>query len=507
MATQASPDRDAFSLDPASPQDWSEFRTLAHRMVDDMLDHLGALRDQPVWQTMPDEVRDSFTTSAPRAGAGEQAVYEQFVQNILPYSNGNRHPRFWGWVQGQGTPLGMMADMLAAGMNSNIAGFDQAGALAEEQVHAWLAEAFGMPATTSGVLCSSGTMGNVLGLIVARHAKAVQAGIDYRKQGAGALPRMTFYGSRETHGWARKAANVLGMGTDSYRTVGVDEEYRMKLDELAAAVAEDRARGERPFCVIGTAGTVNTGATDDLRALAEFCWREKMWFHVDGAFGAFAALSPRLRHALAGMEQADSLACDLHKWMSVNYDSAALLVRDRELHRAAFAASEAYLAPATRGVIAGGLTFADRGIDLSRSFKALKAWMMIKAYGLDAFARIVEKNVEQCRYLAELIEAHPKLELLAPVPLNLVVFRYVGGERLSDANLDDLNQELLLRLHESGIAVPSGTLIDGKYAIRVANCNHRSRREDFDMLVQTVVQIGREIITGRAAPAAAAGIG
>ena len=507
MATPESPPQnDKGSLDPPSAEAWNEFRTLAHRMVDEMLDHLANLRDQPVWKAMPPQVRSSFTTAAPRDGEGERAAYEQFVRNVLPYSNGNRHPRFWGWVQGQGTPLGMMADMLAAGMNANIAGFDQAGALAEEQLHAWLAEAFGMPATTSGVLVSSGTMGNVLAIIVARHAKAVEAGIDFRRQGASALPRMTFYGSRETHGWARKAANVLGMGTDSYRTVGVDGEYRMKLDELAAAVSADRARGEVPFCVIGTAGTVNTGATDDLAALAEFCRREKLWFHVDGAFGAFAALSPNLRHIVKGMEQADSLACDLHKWMSVNYDSAALLVRDRDLHRAAFAASEAYLAPATRGVIAGGLRFADRGIDLSRSFKALKAWMMIKAYGLDAFARIVEKNLEQCHYLARLIEADPELELLAPVPLNLVVFRYVGAGDRSEPRLNDLNQELLLRLHESGIAVPSGTLIDGKYAIRVANCNHRSRQEDFQMLVEAVVRIGREIITGRAASAAGAGI-
>lgn len=468
-------------------------------MVDDMLDHLASLREQPVWQPIPAQVRGTFTEPVPVEGIGDAAVYERFLLNVLPYSNGNRHPRFWGWVQGQGTPLGMMADMLASGMNANIAGFDQAGALMEEQVHAWLAELFGMPPTTSGVLVSSGTMGNVLGLVVARYAKAMQAGVDFRRQGASAAPRMLFYGSVETHGWARKAANVLGMGTDSYRTVGVDSEHRMKLDELAQAVREDRAAGNLPFCVIGTAGTVNVGSTDDLTGLAEFCRRENLWFHVDGAFGAFARLSPKLKHLVEGMEHADSLACDLHKWMSVNYDSAALLVRDREIHRAAFASSEAYLAAAARGVIAGGLRFAERGIDLSRSFKALKAWMMIKSCGIEAFARIVEKNVQQSRYLAQRIGAHGELELLAPVPLNLVCFRYTV-QGFGEPQLNALNQELLLRLHESGLAVPSGTLIGERYAIRVANCNHRTRREDIDLLVELVLRIGRAIALAGPAP-------
>lgn len=484
-----------FTLDPASPQEWRQFRVLAHRMVDDILDQIASLRDQPVWQPMPEQVRQSFSGAAPSEGEGASAVYGKFLRDVLPYANGNRHPRFWGWVQGQGTLTGMMADMLAAGMNANIAGFNQAGTLMEDQVHAWLAQLMGMPPQTSGVLVSSGTMGNVLAIAVARYAKAREAGHDLRARGHHGLPRMTFYGSTETHGWARKAANVLGLGTESYRTVGVDAQYRVRLDELAVAVAADRARGHLPFCAIGTAGTVNTGATDDLKALAEFCRREGLWFHVDGAFGAFARLSKELAHLVEGIEQADSLACDLHKWMSVNYESAALLVRDPEIHRGAFASSESYLAPATRGVIAGGLKFADRGLDLSRGFKALKAWMMIKAHGFEAFARIVEKNVAQARYLASLVDSHPELELLAPVPLNLVCFRY-AAPGAGEERLGPLNQELLLRLHESGIAVPSGTVIGGKYAIRVANCNHRTRRQDIDLLVETVTRLGRDLLGG-----------
>jgi glutamate/tyrosine decarboxylase-like PLP-dependent enzyme len=388
----------------------------------------------------------------------------------------------------------MLADMLAAGINANLAGFDQAPALVEEQCHAWLAELMGMPAGTSGLFVSSGTMANVQALAVARYAKAAELQQrDVRKEGMWAGLPLAFYGSTETHGWAKRAASVLGLGTDAYRTVGVDSDYRMNVDELAERVRKDLRDGWIPFCVIGTAGTVNTGATDDLTALAEFCRREKLWFHVDGAFGAFARLSPKLAGQVAGMEHADSLACDPHKWMSVNYECGVVLVRDAEVHKAAFANTAAYLAPATRGTVAGGLTFADRGIDLSRGFRALKFWMMLKASGVEAFRKVVENNVEQAAYLAGLVERHPELELLAPVPLNLVCFRYVP-EGLAGERLNDVNREILLRLQESGVAVPSGTELAGRYAIRVANCNHRSRREDFEMLVEAVVRIGREVV-------------
>jgi len=482
------------TLDPTTPAEWQALRQLAHRMVDDMFEHLATLRDQPAWQPIPQDVRRALSEPLPASGVGAEAAYEQFLTNILPYTNGNRHPRFWGWVQGQGTPLGMLADMLASGINANLAGFDQAPALVEEQCHAWLAELMGMPRGTSGLFVSSGTMANVQALAVARYAMADGlAGLDVRKDGLRSAPPLLFYGSTQTHGWARRAADLLGLGTDAYRTVGVDRDYRMNLAELAERTAADRAAGAAPFCVIGTAGTVNTGATDDLSALADFCRRESLWFHVDGAFGAFARLSPKLAGQVAGMERADSLACDPHKWMSVNYECGVVLVRDRQIHTAAFTNTAAYLAASARGTVAGGLTFADRGIDLSRGFRALKVWMMMKAGGVEPFARVVEKNVEQAAYLAQLIEASPELELLAPVPLNLVCFRYVRPG-LDGDRLNAINREILLRLQESGLAVPSGTVVDGRYAIRVANCNHRSRREDFDMLAEAVVKIGREIM-------------
>ncbi|MEK6303379.1 MAG: pyridoxal-dependent decarboxylase [Acidobacteriota bacterium] len=460
-------------------------------MLDDMLDHLASLRDQPAWQPMPNRVRESFSSALPLEPIPAEAVYQEFVDNILPFTNGNRHPRFWGWVQGTGTPLAMLADMLASGINPHLAGFNQAPALVEHQVLRWLTELMGMPASSTGVLGSGGTMANIVGLVVARHAKA---SFDVREQGVqgGGHPRLVVYGSSETHGWAQKAVELLGLGNQSLRRIPVDDEYRIDVAKLQAAIAADRRDGHRPFCVIANAGTVNTGAIDDLEACAALCREEDLWFHVDGAFGALARLSPKLAPLVAGIEQADSLAFDLHKWMYLPFEIACTLVRDPKAHRDAFTLAPSYLAETTRGVIAGGLPFAERGLELTRGFKALKVWMSLKAHGVQAFARLIEQNVNQAQYLAELVAADPNLELLAPAPLNIVCFRYARND-LSEAKLNAINQEILLRIQESGLAVPSGTVLSGRYAIRVAITNHRSRRQDFDALVKAVTRIGEDV--------------
>ena len=473
------------------PDDWEEFRGLTHRMVDDVVGYLATLGERPAWQPMPDEVRRSFEGPVPRHGSGEEAVYEAFRRNVLPYPNGNLHPRFWGWVQGNGTPLGMMAEMLAAAMNPHLAGFNQAPARVEHQVLRWLAELMGFPPTASGVLVSGGSMANLLGLAVARHARA---GFDVRREGLqGDRPRLTLYASSEMHGWLQKGVELLGLGDRAYRRIPVDEEYRIDLAALARAVQDDRAAGHRPICVLGTAGTVNTGAVDDLRALAAFCREQDLWFHIDGAFGAWAHLSEELRPLVAGLEAADSLGFDLHKWGYLPFECACVLVRDARAHRAAFALSASYLAEAERGVIAGGLPFAELGLDLTRGFKALKVWMSLKAYGTEKLARLIEQNVRQACYLAELVEADAELELLAPVTLNVVCFRYTAPG-LDQEALDVLNREILLRVQESGVAVPSSTTLEGRFGLRVAITNHRSRREDFDVLVRVVLETGERLL-------------
>jgi aromatic-L-amino-acid/L-tryptophan decarboxylase len=488
------------TLDPTGPAEWSAFRSLAHQMVDDMLDHLSTLDTQPAWRPIPDEVRSRFRAPVPMDGSGPEAAYRDFLDLVLPYPNGNLHPRYWGWVQGNGTPLGMMADMLASGLNPHLAGFNQTPALVEHQVIAWLAELMGLPSASSGLLVTGGSMANVLGLTVARYAALEAAGHDVRERGlqsgsdGRSPPRLACYGSAETHGWARKAVELLGLGNGAFRRIETDAEYRVDLRALERAVAADRAAGVLPCCVIGSAGTVNTGATDDLTALADFCRSERIWLHVDGAFGALLRLSQSLRGMVAGIERADSLAFDLHKWGYLPFECACVLVRNAEVHHATFATTASYLRETERGVIAGGLPFAERGLDLTRSFKALKVWLSFKAHGVRAFGRLIEQNVQQARHLQALVESHPELELLAPVALNVVCFRYAPAA-VDPGVLNALNEEILLRVQETGVAVPSATLLQGRYAIRCANVNHRTRLADFDALVEAVVRIGREVLS------------
>jgi glutamate/tyrosine decarboxylase-like PLP-dependent enzyme len=419
-------------------------------------------------------------------------VYAEFVDCVMPFTNGNLHPRFYGWVQGNGTPLGMMADMLAHGINPHMAGFNQAPARVEARVIRWLVELMGFPAPSSGVLTAGGTMANVLGLAVARNNRA---GFEVKSEGLTKGPPLRVYGSTETHGWAVKGCEFLGLGRGSYREVPVDPDFRLDLQALREVVAADRAAGMRPVCVIGTAGTVNTGATDDLEALAAFCREEDLWFHVDGAFGALARLSQPLRALVRGIEQADSLAFDLHKWMYQPFTVACLMVRDPKAHAEAFSSSAPYLAAQARGVAAGGLPFADLGLDLTREFRALKIWMALKAHGVQEVATLIEQNVMQAGLLERLIHESPDLELLAPVAMNIVCFRFSpSGKGLDNQRLDEVNQEILLQLQERGLAVPSSTLIQGRFALRCCFTNHRTRFGDVRALVGAVLELGREIL-------------
>jgi aromatic-L-amino-acid decarboxylase len=303
------------------------------------------------------------------------------------------------------------------------------------------------------------------------------------------------YASQEIHSSVQKALELLGLGSDAIHRIPVNGSFQIDSGALRAAIAEDRKKGYRPFCVVGAAGTTNTGAFDDLNALADVCTAEDLWFHVDGAFGAWAVLSPNVKDLTAGMERADSLAFDLHKWMYLQYSIGCVLVRHPEEHRRTFKLGADYLdtVEGGRGMAGGGDLdwFTDYDYHLSRGFRSLKAWMSLKEHGLRKYGRLIQQNIDQAQAFARMVEETQKLELSAPVPLNVVCFRYVR-EGLDRAALDAANQHIMVELQEQGIAVVSGTRIHGNFVLHLAHTNHRTRMEDFEVLAREVVRVGDE---------------
>jgi glutamate/tyrosine decarboxylase-like PLP-dependent enzyme len=458
------------SLDP---QDWNRFRQVLHSAADEVVDFLSSVREAPVWQAMPQQPSEPL----PLFGEPEEQILQSLAANMLPYRLGNIHPRFWTRVGGTGTPMGVLADMMASAANTNAAGQDSSGTRLESQVIEWFKEIMGFPSSASGVLTAGASTANLIGLAAARQ----RACPEIRTRGAANQPRLTVYCSEEAHVSIDRAAVMLGIGLDQVRRIPADDQYRIRLDILQDTIAEDRVKGFVPLCVVGTAGTVASGATDDLTSIAELCQRERLWFHIDGAFGALLKISPKLRHIVQGLEQADSLGFDLHKWLHVPYDAGCALVRNADVHRAAFSYEASYLGVTETGPSAAPTRFYELGIDLSRAARGVKVWASLKHFGLERYARSIEQNVEQASYLAGRIEREPALQLAAPVPLNVVCFRFSG------TNDPALHERVTEAVQESGLALISTIALKGETALRVCITNHRTRREDLDLLLEAVL--------------------
>jgi aromatic-L-amino-acid/L-tryptophan decarboxylase len=473
------------TLDPAN---WDEVRAQAHRMLDDVIDHIADIRQQPVWQPIPDRVREYFGSELPRQPSALGDVYREYSEFIAPYATGNVHPGFMGWVHGGGNVVGVLAEMLAAGLNANLGGRDHVPIEVERQIVEWTRAMFGFPQGASGVFVTGTSMANLMAVWVARTAAL---GPDVRQHGVGGEGALlTAYTSKAAHGCISRAMDLAGFGSDALRVLPVDRSHRVDVAKMREQIVRDREIGLRPFLVIGSAGTVDIGAIDDLAALSELCREQELWFHVDGAYGALGVLSPALAPRLAGLENADSVALDFHKWGQVPYDAGFLLVRDSQRHLDAFAAPAAYLRRETRGLAAGSPWPCDLGPDLSRGFKALKTWFTLKAFGTERLGAMIERTCALARYLEAKVLSEPRLELLAPAQLNIVCFRY----RAEDA--DRVNSEIVADIHESGIAAPSTTTLDGKLAIRAAIVNHRTDTIDLDALVAAVLEFGAKRAPG-----------
>jgi glutamate/tyrosine decarboxylase-like PLP-dependent enzyme len=477
----AAPRHDA-SLDPA---DWDGFRATAHAALDRALARLQHVGDGPVWQPTPAEVRKRFTAPMPRGPGDLEAALDDVDALIAPFVVGNIHPRFFGWAQGAGTPVGVIAELIAAALNANCGGRDHIGPVVERQITLWAAEAFGFPAESSGVFVTGASQANFLGLLIARDA-ALSHGV--RAAGLRGEPtQLCAYASAEAHRCVGQAMELAGVGAGFLRQIETDAAGAMRLDRLREAIAGDRAAGLSPFLLVGTAGAVNFGAFDDLDALADIAAAERLWLHVDGAFGALTALSPALRPLTHGLERAHSLAFDFHKWAHAPYDAGFLLVRDAAAHKGAFAAPAVYLSRAPRGLAAGEDWPCDYGPDLSRGFRALKVWLTFQTLGADAIAAAIEANCACARRLAEHVAGSGAFELAAPVPLNIVCFSLAGeaeGAR---------NRELVIRLQERGLAAPSTTRIGGRDVIRAAIFNHRTTLADIDGFFADSLRVAAEL--------------
>jgi aromatic-L-amino-acid decarboxylase len=490
------------TLDPATPAEWDQLRAEAHRILDETLDNLQGLREQAAWQPMPQAIEQALNEApAPQGERSLAAVYAEVASRILPYTSANRHPRAWGWVRGQGTPVAMLADMIASAANAHVGSGHSAPLHVERTVIRWLAEALNMRVPVaaedegqqpSGLLTSGATMANLLGLAVARHARAP---FDVRGEGLAGHPLLRIYCSSETHIWATKAMELLGLGRRALCMLPADAQGRLPLAALRAQVEKDRADGALPLAVIANAGTVNTGAFDDFESIRAICDELELWMHVDGAFGALLKLAPTYRSLVAGMEKADSIAFDLHKWMYLPFETGCLVVRDAQAHRGAFQTAPAYMERGARGMLAGELSFADLGVESSRSFKALRVWMQLSVHGFAKHGALIEQNMEQAAFLEACIrERAPELEMMAPRPANIVCFRYRPAMLNDLERANALNRAITHTLQESGEFVVSGTtLASGQYALRVAITNHRSRREDFSALAEAVAVTGRRI--------------
>ncbi len=470
----------------ADPENWDDLKKILHTAVEEMVDYLQMVRSRKAWQPIPQEAKEKLTDEFPDTGKDLKELYNVFKEAILPFPSGNIHPRFWGWVNGTGIPADLLPELLIATMNSNVGGREHIANYVERQVLGWFKQIFNFPANSSGLLTTGCSAANLIGLAVARNAKFP----DIRKTGISGL-RPTYYGSTQIHSSIQKAVEILGVGSEQLRRVRVDENFRIDIEALREQIKQDRAEGNQPTCIIGNAGTVNSGAIDNLEELSKVAEEEGLWFHVDGAFGAIANLSTSRKHLLKGIEKADSLAFDLHKWMYIQYEIGCILVRDEKKQLETFSLRPEYLAPNSRGISAGGRWFTEYGFELSRNFKALKPWFLLQYIGKEKYSKLIDKNIMQAEYVAQKIENSDRLELLTKPQLNVVCFRYRVNGSIEKQN--EFNKELLLKLHDEGEVIPSSTVLNGIYALRIAIVNHRSELEDFDYLLEQVVRIGAEM--------------
>ncbi|HZA38543.1 MAG TPA: aminotransferase class V-fold PLP-dependent enzyme [Candidatus Baltobacteraceae bacterium] len=471
-------------LDPNADQirDWGD------SVLELMADYLGDLRDSHVYGHMSSrEIRDRLDPTLPTKGIDFDGLLKVFRETVIPFSRQNAHPRMFGYVQSPGTSLAAFADLLASTLNANLTVWRSAPAPVELErlTIDWIRQILGFNAEAGGLFVSGGSMANLAAIAAARQAK------DHSSSG-----RLRIYASSETHFSIAKAAALLGIGRENVRHVAVDERFKIRVDDLVAKITADLEAGYVPFCVVANAGTVNTGAVDPLTEIRKIADRFQLWMHVDGSYGALAVLAEWARKLFAGIEQANSVALDPHKWLYLPVDVGCVIYREPEIARAAFAHEAEY----TR--IIGqeadeAFAFWDYGPELSRRFRALKVWMLLKGVGLDSLGEAIESNLACARYFESMVRASDDFEMVAPVELSIFCFRHVPVQRRSESPkaIDAFNERLLVALQRDGSSYLSNATLGDRFALRGCVLNYRTTLRDMEILLDDLRRVARSLPT------------
>src|SRR5215472_16932764 len=482
----------------ALAMDATTFRKLGHRLVDQIAGFLESMPLGPVTRDEPPSVvREALelTGPLPEMGTDPGPLLEETAQRLFSHSLFNAHPRFFGYITAPPSPIGILGDFLAAALNPNVGAWTLAPAATEveSQTVRWIAELIGYPLDCGGLLVSGGNMANFVCLLAAR---AVKASWDVRKQGVSENSgrRLRVYCSSETHTWIQKATDLGGLGTESIRWIATDKKLRMDLAVLRRQIEADTAAGDIPFLVVGTAGSVSTGAVDPLLEISSLCKEYGLWFHVDGAYGGFAAAVPQAHNDLHGLSQADSVAVDPHKWLYAPLEAGCALVRDSDMLRATFAYHPSYYHFEERVT-----NYVDYGPQNSRGFRALKVWLALKHAGAVGYRNMIADDIRLSQAMAQAVSRHTDLQLMTQ-ELSITTFRYVPSDlraRLREPevelHLDSLNRELVDRLQRGGEAFISNAVVEGRYVLRACIVNFHTAQADVEAIPHIVARVGREV--------------
>jgi aromatic-L-amino-acid/L-tryptophan decarboxylase len=466
-----------------------EIRDWGNSVTQFMIDYLGGLRDRPAYRhTSSREIRSGLDSKLPIKGTDFDALLKIFRETIVPFSRQNAHPRMFGYVQSPGTPIGAFADLLASTLNANLTIWRSAPAPVElERLTVdWIRQILGFSPEAGGLFVSGGSMANLSALAAARQTREHSLG------------RLRMYASSATHFSITKAAALLGIGRENVQHIAVDEHFKMRMDDLVAKITADLEAGYVPFCVVGNAGTVDTGAIDPLTEIREVANRFQLWMHVDGSYGAFAVLAESAGKLFAGMEHADSIALDPHKWLYLPVDVGCVIYRDPEIARAAFTHEAEYTRMFGEETDEAFVCW-DYGPELSRRFRALKVWMLLKGVGLDRLSEAIESNLVCARHLESMVQASDDFEMAAPVELSIFCFRHAPAQLRNQSTkaIDAFNERLLVALQRDGSSYLSNAMLGGRFALRGCVLNYRTTLRDMEILLDDLRRVARDEIRSK----------